>query len=104
MVNGHDDLIDATLLKINSGIDTGPVYGYYKYGGDPHKESHMIIQDKVVTENMDQIQCDLIAIYNDQLQEANVNPSFSKVWGQPWLSKYLSWKIKEWLNKKNSKH
>lgn len=93
IVNKDYAAVQATLLKIDKGIDTGPVFAYYSYDYNPQKESYAVIQEKVVTENLNQIRKDLQAIYNGAMQPQQRPPRFSKVWGQPWLSKYLRWRL-----------
>ena len=44
-----------TLLRIDKGVDTGPVYGYFRYRYDPARESHVVIQHRVVLDNLDAI-------------------------------------------------
>jgi hypothetical protein len=83
-----------TLLAIDDGIDTGPVYGYYRYSFDALRESHVRIQRRVFLENADAIRDRLLAITAGRaapLPVANV-PSHS--WGQPWLSAYLHYRRK----------
>src|SRR5690606_37563863 len=47
--------VGMTLLRIDAGIDTGPVFGYYSYPFDERRESHTVIQHRVVSENLDAI-------------------------------------------------
>lgn len=81
--------VAVTLLKIDKGIDTGPIYGYFSYDYDPKKESHNIIQTKVVSENFDQIKDKLIEIANNNATKLNTENLPSGVYGQPKLSAYL---------------
>ncbi len=48
IVQGDLAMVSMTLLKVDEGIDTGPVYGYYSYPFDPRSESHFQIQARVV--------------------------------------------------------
>jgi formyl transferase-like protein len=51
----NDDLqkVGATLLKVDEGVDTGPVYGYFGYAYDEFAESPFVIQGRVVVKNLD---------------------------------------------------
>src|SRR5262249_31115173 len=40
--------VGMTLLRIDRGVDTGPAFGYFYYAGDDAKESHIVIQHRVV--------------------------------------------------------
>src|SRR3954453_19323011 len=47
------DRVGATLLRIDTGVDTGPVYDYYRADIDERTESHVVIQHRVVFDNLD---------------------------------------------------
>jgi folate-dependent phosphoribosylglycinamide formyltransferase PurN len=90
----NDDLskVGMTLLRIDKGVDTGPIYGYYSYDYDEVNESHAIMQHRVVLENLDLLQEKLLEIYEGSTLPLDTSGRRSAVWGQPWLTKYLSWK------------
>jgi methionyl-tRNA formyltransferase len=93
LVNRDLDRVGMTLLKIDRGIDTGPVYLQAGYAIDEISESHTVIQYRVVMENLDRIAATLIDLFNGR----NVEPiptagRKSAVWGQPRLTDYLRWK------------
>lgn len=81
--------VGVTLLKIDRGVDTGPIYGYFKYDYNSKSETHNIIQTKVVSENFDQIKTRLIEVFNDEAQNVNTEGLPSNIYGQPKLSSYL---------------
>src|SRR5229473_5592343 len=54
--------VGMTLLRIDKGVDTGPIYGYYAYKFDELRESHVVIQHRVVLENLDTLKEKLIEI------------------------------------------
>jgi len=86
--------VGLTLLAVDDGIDTGPVYGYYRYPFDALRESHARIQHRVFMENADAIRDRLLAIFAGRacpLPVANVR---SRNWGQPWLSAYVRYRRK----------
>jgi hypothetical protein len=83
-----------TLLAIDDGIDTGPVYGYYRYPFDALRESHVRIQHRVFLENADAIRDRLLAIFAGRAAPLPVANVPSRNWGQPWLSAYLHYRRK----------
>jgi methionyl-tRNA formyltransferase len=92
LVNGDSRRVGMTLLKVDEGIDTGPVYGYFSYAFDECHESHVRIQNRMFTENLDDIRDALEAIAAGRLTPIDVTGRKSSNWGQPWLSAYLRWK------------
>jgi len=87
------DRVGMTLLKIDKGIDTGPVYLQAGCSIDEINETHTVIQYRVVIENLNAITETLIDLFNGK----NVAPiptagRKSAVWGQPRLTDYLRWK------------
>jgi folate-dependent phosphoribosylglycinamide formyltransferase PurN len=85
------DRVGMTLLRIDAGIDTGPVYGYYRYGYDEMRESHVVIQYRVVLENLAAVARRLDAIHAGTATPIDTAGRASGAWGQPWLSRYLRW-------------
>jgi hypothetical protein len=47
--------VGLTLLRIDDGIDTGPIYEFFRYRFDAATESHIRIQERTVLENLDGI-------------------------------------------------
>ena len=88
--------VGMTLLKIDDGIDTGPVYGFYSYLFDERRESHIVIQTRTVLDNLSALAKKLTEIAAESATPIDVSGHESAVWGQPWLSKYLSWKYRAW--------
>lgn len=86
------DRVGMTLLRIDRGVDTGPVYGYYHYPFDEVSESHVVIQHRVVTENLDRLEKKLQEIYMNTAVPIEVKGRSTKTWGQPWLTEHLGWK------------
>ena len=81
--------VGMTLLRVDRGVDTGPVYGYYSYSYDPKKESHVVIQQRVVLENLDSLRRKLLEVYESSAEPISIDGRKSGEWGQPWLSAYL---------------
>ena len=84
--------VGATLLRIDDGVDTGPVYAYYTAAVDERRESHVVIQHRVVFDNLDRIAADLQRVHRGQAAQIDVSGRPSAAWGQPRLSDYLRWK------------
>jgi len=89
-----DDLerVGMTLLRIDKGVDTGPVYGYYSYDFDELNETHLRIQYRVVFENLRELREKLLEIGRGEAVPLDTAGRGSSAWGQPWLSRYLRWK------------
>lgn len=83
------DKVGMTLLQIDEGVDTGPTFGYYSYDYDARRETHIVIQTRVVTENLSKLAAKLEEIHAGAAQKLNVEGRQSNVWGQPWLTEYL---------------
>jgi hypothetical protein len=86
------DRVGMTLLRIDKGVDTGPVFGYFSYPYDERNESHTIIQHRVVFDNLDPIREKLEEIYQGTASTISTAGRKSAAWGQPWLTRYLVWK------------
>ncbi len=87
MVRGDFNKIGATLLRIDEGIDTGPVLAHYHYQLRSPVESHFRIQDQVVWDNLDSI-AKRITDYctGKDVSTVDVSGRDSMVWGQPRLT------------------
>jgi len=94
LVNGDLDKVGMTLLRIDKGIDTGPPFGYYTYPFDEAQESHFVVQNRVVLENLDALSGKLVEIFNGKAASIDTTGRKSAAWGQPWLTKYLLWKAR----------
>jgi methionyl-tRNA formyltransferase len=92
LANNDSERVGMTLLRIDKGVDTGPVYGYYSYPYDEVTESHIVIQHRVVLENLAQLETKFGEIYRGEALPLQVSGRSSRTWGQPWLSKYWAWK------------
>jgi hypothetical protein len=94
--------VGMTLLRVDRGVDTGAVYGYYTYNFDEIKESHALIQHRVVFDNLDAIREKLEEIDRGCAETVNTSGRISAAWGQPWLSRYLRWKWKARVRKRRN--
>lgn len=87
--------VGMTLLQIDTGVDTGPIYGYYPYTGSAHdevRESHTVIQHRIVVDHLDEVRQQLLEIGAGRATPLDVGGRASATWGQPWLTSYLKWK------------
>lgn len=86
--------VGMTLLRVDPGIDTGPIFLHGSYDFDEVGESHSIIQWRTVTENLDAIANVLTALSRgEEVKPVCVEGRESDVWGQPQLTAYLRWKL-----------
>jgi folate-dependent phosphoribosylglycinamide formyltransferase PurN len=93
LVNRDLERVGMTLLKIDKGIDTGPVYLQAGCSIDEVSESHSVIQYRVVTENLHKIASTLIDLFNGKhVEPIPTAGRKSAVWGQPRLTDYFRWK------------
>jgi methionyl-tRNA formyltransferase len=92
LANRDLDRVGLTLLRIDAGVDTGPVFGYFTYPYDELRESHEVIQQRMVLENLDALRDRLLEIESGQAARIDVSGRESGAWGQPRLTKYLRWK------------
>jgi hypothetical protein len=86
--------VGLTLLRIDAGVDTGPVHGYFTYPFDERQESHIVIQWRVLLENLDAIRDAMLKAVNGEAEPLDVRGRKSAVWGQPKLTAYLRWKLR----------
>jgi hypothetical protein len=94
LANNDPERVGMTLLRIDKGVDTGAVYGYYSCNFDGVKDSHIIIQHRVVFDNLDELRKKFDEIYSGNAVTIDTTGRASAAWGQPWLTRYLSWKWK----------
>ena len=88
------DLINVgmTLLRIDEGIDTGPVFGHYFWAFDSQNASHIRIQNQVLIDNLDAVREKLLEIHERRAIPLETRGRPSREWGQPWLSAYVRWR------------
>lgn len=92
LVRGDLENVGMTLLRVDSGVDTGPVYGYYRCRYDEMKESHAVIQNRVVFDNLDKLKEKFHEILAGTAGIIDTSGRNSQAWGQPRLTSYLHWK------------
>lgn len=92
LVNRDLQKVGMTLLKIDRGVDTGPVLMQAGYAFDERHETPRVVQYKVVLENLDAIADKLKSICVGQWNPVPTEGHRSATWGQPWLSAYWRWR------------
>jgi folate-dependent phosphoribosylglycinamide formyltransferase PurN len=92
LANGDAERVGMTLLKVDPGVDTGPVYGYYGCRYDESRDSHVVIQSRVVFDNLDALRAKFEEILAGEAVPIDTRGRKSQAWGQPWLSRYWRWK------------
>ena len=86
------DRVGMTLLRVDQGVDTGPIFLQASYDYDEVSESHVVIQYRAVLENLGAIRPTLLAACRGTALPVPTTGRSSKVWGQPWLTEYFRWK------------
>jgi hypothetical protein len=91
LANGDDGNVGMTLLRIDSGVDTGPVFvfGYFRVSSDPSLESHVVAQHRSVLEHLDAIRDTFVEIESGRATPLDVSGRRSAAWGHPWLTAYM---------------
>jgi hypothetical protein len=92
LANDDLDTVGMTLLRIDKGVDTGPVFGYFRTTFDEVADSHIQIQNAMVLDNLPAIGTKLTDIAAGTAPTISIDGRTSRVWGQPWLTAYLRWK------------
>ena len=85
---GDRDNVGVTLLRIDKGVDTGPVFGYFRVQPEPG-ESHIVTQHRVVIDHLDAIRDRLLAVEAGSAKPIATDSRPSATWGQPWLTAYV---------------
>jgi folate-dependent phosphoribosylglycinamide formyltransferase PurN len=93
MATGDLERVGMTLLRIDAGVDTGPIFGHFTVPIREGDESHIVIQHRVVLENLDAVWARLAQVITGAAQPVDVRGRPSAVWGQPRLSAV----VRRWL-------
>jgi hypothetical protein len=88
MASGDVANIGMTMLRIDKGVDTGPVFGYFRVQADAG-ESHVVTQHRVVLDHLDAIRAKLLEIEAGTATPIETSGRRSATWGQPWFSALL---------------
>lgn len=89
LAKGDYDNVGMTLLRIDEGVDTGPVYGQFRLQVKELQESTSIIQQRAVFDHLDPLREALESFYEERAQPLDVSGRPSAVWGQPRLTAYM---------------
>jgi hypothetical protein len=93
LANRDLDRVGMTLLRVDEGIDTGPVYLHGTCDYDELTDSHIVIQYRAVFDNLDAIGRTLAALCRTgEVRPVRTAGRRSAEWGQPRLTDYLRWK------------
>lgn len=84
--------VGMTLLRVDEHVDTGPIFLQASCAVDESRESHVVIQYRVVLDNLDAIRHALLSAWRGAAP-LPVTGRRSAAWGQPWLSAYVRWKL-----------
>jgi folate-dependent phosphoribosylglycinamide formyltransferase PurN len=93
LANNDRERVGMTLLRIDRGVDTGPVLGHFYCKYDERSESHIVIQHRTVFDNLDAVAKRLIEIHEGRAVTMETSGRNSAAWGQPWLTRYFHWKL-----------
>jgi folate-dependent phosphoribosylglycinamide formyltransferase PurN len=94
LASGDLSRVGLTLLRIDAGVDTGPIYGHFTYPFDEREESHIVIQLRVLLENLDAIRDRILGAVEGTAEPLDVRGRASAVWGQPKMTAYLRWRLR----------
>jgi hypothetical protein len=89
LANGDRDNVGMTLLRIDRGVDTGLVFGYFRVKPESPSESHVVVEHRVVLDHLDAIRDVLVDIDAGRAVPIDTSGRRSAAWGQPWLSAHL---------------
>ena len=94
MATGDHANVGMTMLRIDQGVDTGPVFGYFRVEADA-RESHVVTQHRAVLDHLDAIRDKLLEIEAGTATPVETSGRRSATWGQPWLSAYLKMRARK---------
>jgi len=92
--SGDHANVGMTMLRIDKGVDTGPVFGYFRVEADA-AESHVVTQHRVVLDHLDAIRDKLLQIEAGAAVPLETTGRKSATWGQPWLTAYMRMRARQ---------
>ena len=92
LANGDPQNVGMTLLKIDRGVDTGPIYRHFRQPFDSLAESHLRIQRRQTLDSLDEAAEVIQAVARGEADPVDVSDRPSAEYGQPWLTAYRRWK------------
>lgn len=93
LANRDLERVGMTMLRIDEGVDTGPIFGYFYSDIDERTESHIRIQHRMTFDNLDGILGRMREIVGGRAVPVDTAGRESASWGQPWLTRYAAWKL-----------
>jgi peptidoglycan/xylan/chitin deacetylase (PgdA/CDA1 family) len=97
LARGDHGNVGTTLIRIDRGVDTGPVFGYFRVDAGT-AESHIVTQHRAVLDHLDPIRDKLLEIEAGTAAPIDTTGRRPAVWGQPWLSAHLRLKTRSAVN------
>jgi len=94
MASGDYGNVGATLLRVDAGVDTGPVFGHFRVATDS-RESHITLQQRAVLDHLGDIRETLQQIERGVARLIDTSGHQSAVWGQPWLTALIRMHARE---------
>ena len=91
LANNDPENVGMTLLKIDAGVDTGPIYAHFRQPFDASAESHLRIQRRQTLDSLDEAAGVITRVAAGEAEPVDVTGRPSAEYGQPWLSAYLRW-------------
>jgi hypothetical protein len=86
LARGDRKNVGMTLLRIDRGVDTGPVFGYFRVNCDEAPESHVVVEQRAVLDHLDEVRRLLLEIEAGRAMPIDTTGRQSAAWGQPWLT------------------
>lgn len=90
MAKGEFDKVGLTVLRADRGVDTGPIFGHFSYPYDARRETHVVIANRVLLDNLDAVAELIGRAVRGEAEPVSVEGRASGVWGQPHLTDYLA--------------
>jgi hypothetical protein len=98
LAQGDFDNVGMTLLQIDEGVDTGPIYGQFRLHVNSLAQSTSIIQQRAVFDHLPALRSALENFVKGRAEPLDVRGRPSAVWGQPRLTAY--WRLCTHLQKR----
>jgi hypothetical protein len=95
LANRDLDRVGMTLLRLDKGVDTGPIFLQAGCEVDERRDTHTIVQYRAVLDNLAAIGHTLLKLgRGEDIAPVPVEGRRSAAWGQPRLTTYARW---QWL-------
>ena len=82
------DNVGMTLLRIDEGVDTGPIYGQFRLQIHSLEQSAYFLQQRAVFDHLPALRSALESFVSGTAEPLDVRGRPSAVWGQPRLTAY----------------